>query len=138
MLERGGNVVAMRVTSVGSRELFPIINRTVDPRTHLMTDEWTAYSGLSQYYEHSSVNHSQGKYVIGDAHTNTIEGFWSILKRGIFGIYHCVSIKHIDKYINEFQFRYNNRKLSEQERFNKMLSLCENRISYTELTKKAS
>lgn len=138
MLERGGKVIAMKVNRTSSSELFPIINKHVDKDTHIMTDEWTAYKRLGKFYPHSIVNHGKGSYVIGDAHTNTIEGFWAILKRGIIGIYHHVSKKHIDKYIKEFEYRYNTRKMDEDERFNNVLSLCESRITYKQLTKKAS
>jgi transposase-like protein len=136
MLERGGRVVAMKVANVSSKELQPIIDANVDLGSHIMSDEWTAYTGLSDCYDHSSVNHGASSYVIGNAHTNTLEGFWSIFKRGIFGIYHCVSRKHMDKYVSEFEFRYNNRDMSEIERFNKVLSICDSRISYKELIKK--
>lgn len=138
LLERGGRVVAMKVAKVGAKDLVPLIDKHVDPSTHIMSDEWTAYTGLSDSYEHSVVNHGAKSYVVGNSHTNTIEGFWSILKRGIFGIYHSVSTKHIDRFVKEFEFRYNNRDISDQSRFNKMLKLCENRITYTELINKAS
>ena len=74
-----------------------------------MTDEWGAYNGLSEKFKHSVVSHGAGEYVKGNAHTNTIEGFWALLKRGIVGQYHQVSKKHLNKYINEFCFRYNYR-----------------------------
>ena len=74
-----------------------------------MTDEWRSYNGLALLYGHSVIKHSMGEYVNGAVHTNTLEGFWSLLKRGVIGQYHYVGPKYFDKYINEFCFRYNNR-----------------------------
>ena len=75
-----------------------------------MTDEHKAYYWLYSQFQHQVVNHSQGQYKKNDAHTNSIEGFWSTLKRGVYGIYHHVSKKYLQLYVNEFAFRYNNRK----------------------------
>ena len=75
-----------------------------------MTDEWQSYMSLSPAFKHFVVSHSQGQYVNGECHTNTMENFWAILKRGIIGQYHKVSAKYLNHYINEFCFRYNNRK----------------------------
>jgi hypothetical protein len=74
-----------------------------------MTDEWKSYNGLNLLYGHSVVKHSMGEYVNGVVHTNTLEGFWSLLKRGVIGQFHYVTPKHLNKYIDEFCFRYNNR-----------------------------
>ena len=77
----------------------------------MMTDEWGAYKGLDgKKYQHSKVNHGSGQYVVGVAHTNTIESFWSLLKRGIIGQYHHVTARYLDAYVDEFCFRYNRRK----------------------------
>lgn len=75
--------------------------------TSIQTDESRIYSRLHHEYEHSSVVHSKGQYVDGDTHTNTIEGFWSQMKRSIDGTYHCVSPKHLQLYVDEFVYRYN-------------------------------
>jgi hypothetical protein len=75
----------------------------------------------------------KGEYVNGAFHTNGIENFWSLFKRGIIGIYHQVSDKHLDKYIDEFEFRFNIRLQGEAERFDNMLSLCNQRLTYNEL-----
>ena len=85
-------------------------------------------------YDYIIVKHNQGQYVNGRIHTNTIKGFWSLLKRGIFGIYHFTSKKHLQMYVDEFVFRYNTRKGSESARFNLLLNNIENRITYKELT----
>ena len=87
----------------------------------LYTDEWLGYKGVSRIYNHSIVKHNQGQYVNGRIRTNTIEGFWSLLKRGIFGIYHFTSKKHLQMYVDEFVFRYNTRHSTEVIRFNLLL-----------------
>lgn len=73
----------------------------------IYTDEWVGYKQVSRIYDRLFVKHNEGEYVNGRVHTNTIEVFWSILKRGIVGIYHFTSRKHIQKYVDEFVFRYN-------------------------------
>jgi len=76
----------------------------------IYTDEFTTYDNLNQQgYHHKQVHHASKVYVSGNAYTNTIEGFWSVLKRGIDGVYHAVSEKHLQGYINEYSFRYNHR-----------------------------
>lgn len=90
---------------------LPFIRASVKAGTHVQTDESRIYSRLHQEYQHSSVVHSKGVYVDGDTHTNTIEGFWSQMKRSIDGTYHCVSPKYLQLYVNEFVYRYNQRNL---------------------------
>lgn len=85
---------------------------------------------------HIKVNHSLGEYRNGVAYTNTIEGFWSLLKRGIIGIYHFVSRKHLERYLDEFSQRYNTRNISEVERFDNFLSQCNGRLKYNQLIQK--
>lgn len=110
VMERGGEVRAHKVRNVGSRSLQSIIRQQVKQGSHIMTDEWKAYNGLgSEYYRHSRVNHGSGQYVVGVAHTNSIESFWSLLKRGIIGQYHHVTERYLNSYITEFCFRHNNR-----------------------------
>jgi DUF2075 family protein len=99
----------------------------------LYTDEWLGYNGLKRIYDHSIVKHNQKQYVNGRIHTNTIEGFWSLLKRGIFGVYHFTSKKHLQLYVDEFVFRYNSRTNTEASRFNLLLTNTENRITYKQL-----
>lgn len=88
---------------------------------------------MRRIYDHNVVKYSEHKYVNGRVHTNTIEGFWSLLKRGIFGIYHFTSKKHLQMYVDEFAFRYNTRKGSENDRFNLLLANTERRLTYKEL-----
>jgi hypothetical protein len=70
---------------------------------------WLRTTGLEKHYDHKRINHSQGVYVMGNVHTQTIEGFWSLVKRGIGGVYHSVSKKYLQNYLNEYSFRYNRR-----------------------------
>jgi transposase-like protein len=109
LVERGGFVRAERVANVTGRELKDAIRRHVDPSATIMTDAFGSYRGLDREYAgHFTVNHLD-EYVHGDIHTNTAENFFSILKRGIDGVYHHVSEAHLGRYVDEFTFRYNNR-----------------------------
>lgn len=93
----------------------------------IVTDAYRSYLGLAATYNHISIKHTDGDYItIGDNHTNTIEGFWSLLKRGIIGIYHQVSPKYLDKYCNEFSYRYNTRLVSDVVRFEDTFKQAEN------------
>ncbi len=100
-----------------------------------MTDEWGAYNGLDkEFSKHQVVNHGRKEYVrAGAIHVNNIENFWSLLKRGILGIYHHVDSDHLSRYCDEFQFRYNSRKEEDRERFTAMLERCEGRLMYKTL-----
>jgi ISXO2-like transposase domain len=90
--------------------LRPILTAQVNAATFIMTDEGGAAKKVgSEFPLHGSVNHSIGEYVRGDAHTNTIEGYFSIMKRGIYGTFHHVSQQHLKRYLAEFDFRYNER-----------------------------
>ena len=134
MLERGGNVMAGVVSEPNREVLKPIILANISSEAVVVTDNFGAYKDLKySFKKHVSVSHSIGQYVKGIYHTNGIEGFWSLLKRGIVGIYHNVSVKHLDKYVDEFEFRYNTRKNSEVERFENMLSLSNTRLTYSNL-----
>ena len=133
MIEREGKLNARQVDDVQANTLTKEIIRNVKDTARIHTDEWIGYNYLSRIYDHSVVKHSQGEYVNGRIHTNTIEGFWSLLKRGIVGIYHFTSKKHLQNYVDEFVFRYNTREHSEQARFNAMLSNMEVRTKYKEL-----
>lgn len=106
--------VMPEVTAVNLREAC---DELIDKSANLMTDESSAYIKLGrEYASHQSVAHSKGEYVRGDVTTNSIEGFWSLLKRGVYGTYHNVSRKHLQRYVDEFEFRYNHRKLEDGER----------------------
>ncbi len=96
---------------VANTTVYPLIRANIIPNSNVYTDEFPVYNKLKRLgYSHSTVNHGLEVWVDGDAHTNTIEGFWSLLKRGINGVYHAVSEKYLQDYINEYAFRYNHRK----------------------------
>jgi transposase-like protein len=110
-IERNGNVVARVLRGVTRQTATRFINEVISDRVSLIaTDEHRAYHRLAEAgLPHRSVNHNAGQYVVGAVHTQTIEGFWSIFKRGIVGSFHKVSAKYLPLYVAEFQFRYNNR-----------------------------
>jgi transposase len=107
---KGGRVAAKVVKGATKAELLPNVMEKVLPSAVVYTDEWNAYSDLGKMgYEHSRINHSEKVYVSGDVHTQTIEGFWANTKRGIRGVYHSVSDRYLQSYLDEFAFRYNHR-----------------------------
>jgi transposase-like protein len=110
-VQRKGNVVARVLGLITRRSAEEFIRETVSNKVSLIaTDESGAYHGLNKAgYPHASVNHQAKQYVVGAVHTNTIEGFWSLFKRGVVGSFHKVSAKYMPLYVAEFQFRYNNR-----------------------------
>jgi transposase-like protein len=135
LVERNGRVVAMRVRNTKKSTLMPLIHKNVSKHATIMTDEFKSYKGLGNMFAHEVIRHGSGQYVVGNAHTNTIEGFWSLLKRGIIGIYHNVSEKHLDAYFDEFEYQYNTKDITDVERFGNMLSLSNSRLTYNQLTK---
>lgn len=118
LVERGGRVKTRPVANVTGATLKGIIRESVDRSSRIITDENTAYRGIGPEFAggHESVCHSRKEYVRGDIHSNTIEGFFSQVKRGLNGIYHSVSKEHLHRYLAEFEFRYNNRELTDGQR----------------------
>jgi transposase-like protein len=111
VVERGGRVAAVTVPNVRKASLLPHLTQRVLPNTTIFTDELRSYNGLDKVgYRHRRIHHATRVYVSGDVHTNTIEGFWSLVKRGLDGVYHSVSAKHLQGYLNEYVWRYNRRK----------------------------
>jgi transposase-like protein len=134
MVERQGEVKAMPVPRTNATYLFPIIQKHISPEAVIMSDDYSAYDSLNKTFkDHKVVKHSQQEYVRGEVHTNTIEGFWSMMKRGINGIYHHVSKEHLHRYTDEFAYRYNSRKSSDPERFEKFFDRVEGRLTYAQL-----
>jgi transposase-like protein len=125
LVERGGQVRSYRLATVTADELGAAIRRNVSRQAHLRTDSFPSYTLVGrEFASHETVNHYY-EYVRGDAHTNTAENFFSILKRGINGVYHHVSEAHLHRYLSEFDFRYNNRAalgISDSERTVKALA----------------
>ena len=110
LVERGGRVRSHHVPEVNAKTLAPILEAQLHGASYVYTDEGGAMRKAgSQFKHHDSVNHSIGEYVRGDVHTNTIEGYFSIMKRGIHGVYHHVSQQHLKRYLAEYDFRYNER-----------------------------
>ena len=125
MVERQGRVVAVTVPNVKTATLLPHLTERVLPKSTVYTDEAASYNSLAKAgYRHRRIAHAQKIYVRGNVHTNTIEGFWSLLKRGIGGVYHAVSAKYLQSYLNEYSFRYNHRD-DEVPMFQTMLSRVE-------------
>ena len=110
LVERGGKVQSRQVADVSAKTLKPILEAQLDKKSTLMTDGEGQYRIIGPHFaRHDTVNHGIEEYVRGDAHTNTIEGYFSLLKRGINGVYHHVSAQHLKRYLGEFDFRYNER-----------------------------
>ncbi|MDP3723040.1 MAG: IS1595 family transposase [Candidatus Omnitrophota bacterium] len=108
-VQRDGRLAASVVSNLSADTVRPFIEKHIQPGAALMTDEFTTYRRTRKGYTHRTINHSSGKYVRGKVHTNTIEGFWSQLKRSISGTYHAVSPKYLQQYVNEFAYRYSKR-----------------------------
>lgn len=136
MREREGNVTASVIPDTRRATIHAEIESTVLPASTLYTDEADAYDGMPQY-RHRKVNHTAKIYVDGAAHTNGIESVWAVLKRGYYGIYHHFSVKHMQRYMDEFSFRLSsqgNCKVHTMERINALVGRTEGaRIKYRDL-----
>jgi IS1 family transposase/transposase-like protein len=109
-VSRKGNVIARVLDRVTSQAMLDFVNEAVSNKVSLLaTDSWPGYSDYLRKFPHGMVDHHKHQYVVGAVHTNTIEGFWSIFKRGVVGTFHKMSAKYMPLYVAEFQFRYNNR-----------------------------
>lgn len=118
--------------------LKPLIEKMVKEGAILITDDWGPYNSLNSKYSHVVVDHQNGEYARGAFSTNQVENFWSHLKRGIYGIYHQVSSEHLSRYCDEFEYRYNSRKVKDNERFILTLQRTEGCLRYKDLVKKAT
>ncbi len=118
MVQRGGDVRATHIGRVTASNLRQQLSRHVDERSRLITDEERKYRPPGARFKggHETVHHGIGEYVRGDVYTNTVEGFFALLKRGIYGTFHHVSKKHLQRYVDEFVFRYNARKMDDGAR----------------------
>jgi transposase-like protein len=136
MLERGGNVRAMVVDSRRKKELQKNIREHVEAGAAIFTDELLSYDGLSDDYKHAVINHAV-EYANGEVHTNGMENFWSLLKRGLHGTYVSVEPYHLFRYIDEQACRFNTRKMTDAERFDiAVREIVGKRVTYAELTGK--
>lgn len=130
----GGKIRTTVIQDTKAKTIKPVIEKLVKDGSIIVTDEWLGYNNLSDNYSHVVINHSQEEYKRGAFHTNTIEGFWSLLKRGIYGIYHQVSKKHLHRYCTEFEYRYNSRKTTSNDRFDaSLLNTVNRKLTYKEL-----
>lgn len=130
---RSGRVKAMMIDDTGKSELHKFIIENVVPGSTLYTDDHPSYRGLNEY-NHEIVNHSLGEYVRGLAHTNGIESFWALLKRGYYGTFHQFSWKHLNRYLAEFQTRWNMADMNGGQRLDFMLeSAAGCRLKYASL-----
>ena len=133
LVERGGKVRAHKIDSVSAKTLKGAIRENVDRKSRIMTDEWRSYRGIGKEFDggHEAVNHGKGEYVRGDAHVNTSESYFALLKRGIVGSFHHVSKQHLDRYCDEFSFRWNMRQTSDSARTEAAIKGSEGkRLSY--------
>jgi IS1 family transposase len=109
-VQRKGKIVARVIQSTNAATLKGFVRETVSTKVSLLcTDQYRAYWGLGREFPHKTVDHAKGEYVCGAINTQTIEGFWSLVKRGVIGTFHKVSHKYLPLYVAEFEFRYNNR-----------------------------
>lgn len=137
MLQRDGKLNAFVVTDTKRKSIQPLIHKYVKTGTRLISDEWWAYRGLHRYYDHRIIDHSKKEYVSlqdNTVHTNNIEGSWNILKRSVSGMYNHVSKKHLQKYVDEFVYRYNLREVTDYKKFEHLLNNNNVRTRYKDLT----
>jgi transposase len=122
MVERGGDLMTYVVPNAKSKTLFPIIQKYVAPGSKISTDEAPGYRTLRKVgYKHSSVNHGREEWARGTTHTNTIEGFWSHFKCSMRGTHRSISRQHMQKYLVEFEFRFNLRGSTSSEMFDRLI-----------------
>jgi transposase-like protein len=138
VIQRGGPVRAQKIPSRGARAIAAYVRASVEPGSRLMTDEYAGYEAVGREYAHSKVVHSKLQYVEGLTHTNSIENFWSLFKCGLVGSFHKVSEKHLNRYLDEFTYRFNGR--DDGHLFQRTLRnlVSGKTLTFEELTKKAA
>ena len=119
-VERGGRVTAQAIDGTTREDIHRFIKENVNPNSTLYSDDHSGYEGLPNY-RHASVNHTVGEYVNGMVHTNSVESFWALLKRGHYGIFHTISAKHLHRYLAEFEARWNMNKMDGPARVDALL-----------------
>jgi transposase-like protein len=131
--ERGGAVIAQTISNTSSKTLKEFIYRNVNSGATVYTDNFKSYRGIVGY-THGTVNHSIGEYVKHQVHTNGIESFWALLKRGYYGVYHYMSHKHLHRYVSEFSFRHNTAQIGTMQFIESTLSgMKHQRLTYRSL-----
>jgi transposase-like protein len=138
VIQRGGDVRAQKIQSRGARAIATYVRDSVEPGSQLMTDEYAGYKAVGREYQHATVVHSKLQFVEGLAHTNSIENFWSLFKRGLVGSFHKVSDKHLDRYLDEFTYRFNGREDGQLFQ-NTLRNLVNGKtLTFSELTKEVA
>jgi transposase-like protein len=133
-IERGGFLIAEAVPNNQQSTLVPIVRDNIKESSDVYSDELPAYEILGKWYNHEIVNHKAKQYVNGKVSTNTIESAWAPFKRSVYGIYHWISKKHAQRYVDEITFRFNTRKYEEKDRFDLVLSSSiGKRLTYQQL-----
>lgn len=126
IVERQGRAIILTAENATRANLHRIAQERILPQSTVFTDDWTGYQGLSSTMTitHTRINHSEKLYVMGDVHTQTIDGFWSLVKNGLRGVYHSVSKKYLQTYLDEYSFRYN-RRFDEKPMFDSFMDQIE-------------
>lgn len=136
VVHKSSRITALVVSNTQRKTIQPLIFQYVKKGSRFMSDEWSAYKDLGNHYHHRIIDHSKKEYVNLDdntIHTNNIEGSWNILKKSVRGMYNHVSKKHLQKYVDEFVFRYNMKSESELTKFSHLMENCDVRTRYKEL-----
>lgn len=136
MLQRGGKLNCFVVNDTTRKSIQPLIKQYITPSTKIITDEWHAYNGLNNIYEHHSVDHGKKIYVNlvdSSIHSNTIESSWKIMKNSLRDMYNSVSKKHLQLYVDEHVYRYNMRKHVDSDKFNWLIYNSGIRTKYNDL-----
>lgn len=130
-IQRKGELVARVVENVRAETLTAFVREAVSPKASMVaTDKWVGYKHLGKEFPHVAVDHARRQYVLGRAHTNSIENYWPQLKRQIYGVHHWVSGKHLNRYVSESAWRYNRRDMGEGERVNALIAGSDGRLTY--------
>lgn len=133
LIESKANIKAFVMKELSQSSIHKVVKDNVEFGSKLMTDEYDGYNGLEKYYTRKFIIHSSKQYVDGDVYTNTMEGYWSLLKRAILGVYHSVSRKHLQRYVDESSFRYNTKNMKVSHKFLLLLCNCDSWLSYKRL-----
>lgn len=118
LVERGGDVRARVISDVSAKTLKGAIREHVDRKSRVITDDFASYDGVGKEFAggHDTINHSAGEYSRGDIYTNTAESFFALIKRGMYGVFHAISKRHLHRYVSEFELRWTTRKLDDGAR----------------------
>lgn len=136
LVQRDGKAIVKAIDSINRDNIKATVRKHISTEAMLMTDESNLYRHSLNGYANQSVNHSSKQWTKGDVHTNNVENLWSVMKRGIYGIYHQISAKHLQAYCDEFAYRYNSRSVKDGDRFEIALTHLEGRLKYLTLTQK--